>query len=124
MGESNAELARRGYEAALHGDLEVIAGLLDDEVRWHGGDPSEPGACRDSGEALRVMRRAIAGGVVGELVDVVEAGERVVVILRPAAPAADDTGLTANLATFRDGKAVEMVHYPNAADALAAVGLR
>jgi ketosteroid isomerase-like protein len=74
MGESNAEIARRGYEAASHGDLEVIAGLLDDEVRWHGGDPSEPGACRNSGEALEF-------------------------------------------------KAVEMVHYPNAADALAVVDL-
>jgi hypothetical protein len=31
--------------------------------------------------------------------------------------------LTANLTTFREGRAVEMVHYPNAADALAAVGL-
>jgi ketosteroid isomerase-like protein len=125
MSESNAELARRGYEAASHGDLEVIAGLLDDEVRWHGGDPSESSACRNSGEALRVMRRAVARGGIGELVDVVEAGEQVVVILRPAAPGADgETELTANLTTFREGKAVEMVHYPNAADALAAVGLR
>jgi ketosteroid isomerase-like protein len=64
MSESNAELARRGYEAASRGDFEVVAGMFDDEVR-----------------------------------------------------------LTANLTTFREGKAVEMVHYPNAADALAAVGL-
>jgi hypothetical protein len=45
-------------------------------------------------------------------------------ILRPAGPGADEeTELTANLTTFREGKAVEMVHYPNAADALSAVGL-
>jgi ketosteroid isomerase-like protein len=125
MSESNAELARRGYEAASRGDLEVIAGLLDDEVRWHGGDPSEPGACRNSGEALEFMRQAIARDGIGELVDVIEAGEQVVVILRSAGPGADEeTGLTANLTTFRAGKAVEMVHYSNAADALAAVGLR
>ncbi|MEA2392316.1 MAG: hypothetical protein QOJ82_207 [Solirubrobacteraceae bacterium] len=29
MRESNVELARRGYEAALRGDLDVISGLLD-----------------------------------------------------------------------------------------------
>ncbi len=58
------------------------------------------------------------------VVDVVEAGEKVVVVLRPAGPrAGEEIGLTANLTTFREGKAVEMVHYPNADDALAAVGL-
>ena len=32
----------------------------------------------------------------------------------------DDEGLRANRATFRDGKVVEMVHYPDPRDALAA----
>ena len=36
----------------------------------------------------------------------------------------DEPGVqTANLTTFRDGKVIEMVHYADAADALAAAGL-
>jgi len=30
----------------------------------------------------------------------------------------------ANLTTFRDGKVIEMVHYPDLEDALAAAGVR
>lgn len=31
--------------------------------------------------------------------------------------------LSANLTTFRDGRAIEMVHYPNPEDALTAAGV-
>jgi hypothetical protein len=41
------------------------------------------------------------------------------VILRPEG--GDRT--VANLTTFREGKAIEMVHFPNPDDALAAAGL-
>ena len=98
----------------------MIAGLLDPGVKWHGGDPSAAGACRSRDEALEVMRGAAAlreGRI--ELVDVVEAGDKVVVILRPPGRGG---ALVANLATFRDGKVVEMVHYPSPDDALAAAG--
>jgi ketosteroid isomerase-like protein len=124
MDESNAELARRGYEAASRGDFESVAAMLADDVQWHGGDPSAAMACHNRTEALDFMRNAAARGRgIGELVDVVEAGDRVVVIMRPAGSRpGDDDALTANLTTFRDGKAVEMVHYPKVADALAAAG--
>ena len=88
MGESNAELARRGYESASGGDFGPVAELLAENVEWHGGNPSEPEACHNRGEALE-----------------------------------GEANLTANLTTFRDGKAVEKVHYPSVGDALAAVGL-
>ncbi|MBS1677557.1 MAG: nuclear transport factor 2 family protein [Actinobacteria bacterium] len=124
MGETNVELARRGYEAVSRGELEPIADLLADDVRWHGGDPSAPGACDGRAQVLARMRAAIKGGAVGELVDVIDAGERVVVIMRPVA---EDEGAeaapVANLSTFRDGKVVEMIHYPDPAEALAAAGL-
>ena len=98
----------------------MIAALLDPAVKWHGGDPSAAGACRSRDEALEVMRGATAlrDGKL-ELVDVVEVGDKVVVILRPPGRGG---ALVANLTTFRDGKVVEMVHYPNPADALAAAG--
>jgi ketosteroid isomerase-like protein len=116
MPETNAEMARRGFEAALRGDVDAIAALLDPDVKWHGGDPTGPGACRNREQAIGFMRRSdvIRAGRV-ELVDVVDAGDdKVVVIMRP--PSGPPV---ANVTTFRNGKVVEIVHYPNPDDALA-----
>jgi ketosteroid isomerase-like protein len=44
MAETNVETARRGFEAALRGDLAAIGEILDPNVKWHAGDPSAPGA--------------------------------------------------------------------------------
>lgn len=123
VAETNIELARRGYEAALHGDLDAIRALLDADVRWHGGDPSAPGDCHNRDQALEFMREARRGRDLGELVDVVGAGDKVVVIMRPPADESGRGEPSANFTTFRDGKVVEMVHYPDPEDALAAAGL-
>jgi ketosteroid isomerase-like protein len=119
--ESNVELARRGFAAALRGDLDAIAALLDPEVKWHGGDPDAVGACRNREQALEFMRQSevIRGGRL-ELVDVVDAGEQVVVIMRPPPEGGRPAELVANLTTFCDGKVVEMVNYADPGDALAA----
>lgn len=74
MSETNVELARRGYEAALRGDLDVIREFLDPEVKWHGGNPSAAGACHNRDEALAFMRQVRARRGVGELVEVINAG--------------------------------------------------
>lgn len=121
MSDSNAEVARRGYEAVRRGDFGAIRELLDPEVRWHGGDPDADFACKNREQVLAFMQRP-GRGPIGDLVDVVDAGDRVVVIMRRT----DDDGepeLVANLTTFRDGKVVEMVHFSNPDDALAAAGL-
>jgi ketosteroid isomerase-like protein len=103
MPETNVEKARRGYAAVLRGDLDVIAEMLAPDVTW--------GTCRDREQVLDFMRQTKG---VGELVDVIDAGDKVVVIL--------DAGgrRVANLTTFRDGKVVEMVHYPDPEEALRA----
>jgi ketosteroid isomerase-like protein len=121
--ETNVELARRGYEAAQRGDLEALREFLDPEVKWHGGDPNDPMACHNREEALAFMRKVPGRRGFGELVDVVGSGDKVVVIVRPKVQGDDMPELVANLTTFRDGKAIEMVHYPNPQDALAAAGL-
>lgn len=104
----------------LNGDLETVGEFLDPNVRWHGGDPSAAGACQNREEALAFMRRARSRRPLGELVDVVDAGDRVVLIIRRASDSGAPAPLSANLTTFRDGKAVEMVHYANPEDALRA----
>jgi ketosteroid isomerase-like protein len=120
MTASNVDRARRAYEAALRGDLDAVREVLDPDVSWHGGDPSDPGSCHNREETLEFMRQALSRGGVGELVDVVDAGDRVVVIMRPPADEGEPPSLAANLTTFRDGKVVEMVHFADPEDALAA----
>jgi ketosteroid isomerase-like protein len=65
MSATNVEIARRGFAAVAKGDLEAIRELLDPDVKWHGGDPAAPGACRSRDEALAFMRRARRDGGVG-----------------------------------------------------------
>jgi ketosteroid isomerase-like protein len=121
VSESNVELARRGFEAISRGDLDAVRDLLDPEVKWHGGNPAE--GCQNRQQALGFMRQARARQPTAEMVDVIDAGDRVVVILRRSAGDGNSTELVANLTTFRDGKVVEMVHYPNPNDARAAAGV-
>jgi ketosteroid isomerase-like protein len=118
--ETNVERARRGFEAALRGDIDAIAPLLDPGVKWHGGDPAGAGACHSRGEVLEFMRLALTRRGTVELVEVVDAGDRVVVILQPNSGAEYPPPHVAHLTTFRDGKVVEMVHYANPDDAIAA----
>jgi ketosteroid isomerase-like protein len=120
MIESNVELARRGFEAVLSGDLDAVRDFLDPDVTWHGGDPAAVGACHGREQALEFMRRARSRRRVGELIDVVDAGDKVVVIVRPVSDDGEHVALSANLTTFRDGKAIEMVHYADPEDALIA----
>jgi ketosteroid isomerase-like protein len=123
MTETNVEMARRGFGAALRGDLDAIGVLLHPEVKWHGGDPTAEGSCQNRDQALAFMRQAqVIRGAGFELVDVVGAGDKVVVIMRPPSEGDTPAEPVANLTTFRDGKVVEMVHYPNPDDALAAAG--
>ena len=42
--------------------------------------------------------------------------------MRPPSGEGEPTALSANLTTFCDGKVIEMVHYANPEDALAAAG--
>jgi ketosteroid isomerase-like protein len=121
--ECNVDLARRGYKAALEGDYETIHELLDPAVRWHAGDPRAPGACRSREQALQFMREARTRRGPGELIDLIDAGEKVVVIMRLASDGTGPAATSANVTTFRNGKVVEMVHYPDPRDALAAVGV-
>jgi ketosteroid isomerase-like protein len=125
---ANVELARRGWEAIARGDLDAIRPLLHADARWHGGDPSAPGACHNREQALAFMarardRRAQEGRSLGELVDVIDLGDQVVVVFRPPDPEKEGE-LRANLSTFRNGKVTEMVAFESPEAALAAATAR
>ena len=119
----NADIARAGFAAIARGDFDAITEFLDPDVKWHGGSPAD--GCQNRRQALAWIRGRgeRKAGAVPELVDVVTAGDRVAVIMQPAPTGEDpEPRRTANLATLRDGKVVEMVHYADAAEALAALG--
>jgi ketosteroid isomerase-like protein len=122
MTESNVELARRGYEAVLRGDLDALEQILDPDVKWHGGNPSD--GCQNRKQTVAFMRKnwMRRDGPPGEVVEMIDAGDKVVVIMRRMAEG-EEPELVANLTTFRDGKVVEMVHYANPDDARAAAGV-
>lgn len=123
MSTENVELARRGYEAIKRGDLTAVADLLDEDVNWHAGDPMVEGACRSREQALAFMRRPERRGP-GELIDVIDAGDRVVVILQPPPIDGEPAPMRAQITTFRDGKVIEMAGYPTIDAALAAAGVQ
>jgi ketosteroid isomerase-like protein len=124
MSRELVELTRRGYEAVMRGDLEAIREILDPDVKWHAGDPTAKYACQNREQAIEFMRQARTrrGAPIGELVEVIDAGEKVVVIMRRTNDAGEPE-LIANLTTFRDGKAIEMVHYVDADEARRAAGV-
>lgn len=121
---STAERVREVHAALARGDYETLAAALHPAVRWHAGHPQE--GCRNREQALAWMRRAgDSGRPLPEIVDVVQAGQCVVVVLQPRARAGQpDPPRTANLTTLRDGLVVEMVHYEDPEAALAELRLR
>jgi len=120
VSEENVDAVRRGYEAIAGGDFAAIADLLAPQVAWHGGDPRARGACRNREQVLEFMRQAHQRGAVGELIDVIDVGEQVVVVIRQQPDGGGEPELRANLTTFRDGKVIEMVAFETPAAALAA----
>lgn len=118
MSTANVELARRGFSAALSGDYETIAKLLHPDVKWHGGDPHDPAGCHNREEALAFMQAARRRRPLGALVEVIDAGDKVVVVTRPDPD--DSSRVVANVSTFRDGQVIEMVHFPDVEQALVA----
>jgi ketosteroid isomerase-like protein len=122
MSEDLVEVARRGYEAVRRGDFDTVREFLDPDVKWHAGDPTYEYACHNRKQALAWMQRARDRGPIGELVEVIGAGDKVVVIMRRTGEHGQPE-LIANLTTFRDGKAIEMVHYPDPDDARRAAGV-
>jgi ketosteroid isomerase-like protein len=124
MSQANVQLARQGYAAIVSGDLDAVASLLAPDVKWHGGDPEAEGACRNREEALAFMReRAMTR--MGELVDVIDAGDSVVVVMQPRGQGDRLPPRRANVTRFRDGQVVEMIAFdsPEAALAHARAGM-
>lgn len=124
MSAADVERVRRGYAAVVAGDLSLMAEMLDPQVKWHGGDPSM--GCQDREQVVAVVREAASLGCIGELIDVFDGGDCVVVVMQPPGDGASMPGRRANVTSFRDGLVVEIVAHesPEAACAAAGIPLR
>ena len=116
MSQENVELARRGYEALMRGDLDAVAELFAPDLTWEWWRQG-PWDCHSREEAMTVIRERIGQRAIGELQEIIDVDdERIVVVMGHDG--------SANVVTVRDGKVVTMRDYRTEAEALGAVGLR
>ena len=122
---TDVALIRRAWDAFARGDVDAAVEAFDPQVRWHGaGDPDSQGACHSRQDAEAFLRGLLAGGVTAELLEVREAGERLVALVQMRHPASGDNQPPPHgeLITVRHGKVTEMLSYPTLEDAQAAAG--
>lgn len=113
MSAEDVELVRSGYAAFARRDFDAISELLAPDVRWHGHDEEDPeGGCRNRGQVIEFIHGALAQGLTVELLDVRDAGDRVLVVLQ--SDREDEEGNPVphgELVTVRDGKIAAMIVY-------------
>ena len=113
---SSATRIRDGFDAFMRGDLDALRELLAPDAQWLSWAPIQ-GDCRDRDQILETLHTRQAEGVVTRLVDVVEAGEKLLVEITGA------RGRTSMVVTMRDGRIVRMQGHRTRADALFDAGL-
>jgi ketosteroid isomerase-like protein len=123
---SDIQLLRRAWEAFERGDVDAAVAALDPAIHWYAaGEPDGEGACHNRAEAAAFLRRALAEGMTAELLDVRDAGDRLVAVIHTHAP--PDWERTpephGEVVTVRDGRIIEMVVHPTVEAALAAAGV-
>ena len=125
MVSSDADVLRAAWAAFARGDVDAATAGLHPQVQWYAaGDPDGEGGCHSREEAAAFLRRALADGMTAELLDVREAGDRLVAIIHTHAPPEWERSPEPHgeIVSVRDGKVVEMVIYATVEDALAAAG--
>lgn len=129
MSNDNIELARRGHEALMRGDLDAFRKLLSPQMTWHWWEEG-PWDCESRDEAMAVIEERLSQNAIGELKEIIPLDdERILVVTGLRADSEiqpTDLGLSedhdeiVNVLTFRDGKVIAMRDYRSKAEAVAA----
>ena len=126
MSQSDVETLRRAWDAFTRGDVAAAGDALTPDMKWYAaGDPDGEGSCHNRGEATAFIRRALADGLTAELLDIRDAGDRLVAVIHTHEPPDWEHSPEPHgeVVTIRDGKIAEMVIYPTVEDAFAAAGI-
>lgn len=131
MTNGNALRVRQAYERYANGDLAPILDLVDPDLEWTFLDPSEadpvPRVCHGRNELKQALERQRAQGLHSALEDVIDAGDRVVIVTHTPgldafrARKAGDRNV--DVVTFRDDRIIALRACRTRAEALALAGL-
>lgn len=105
------ELIRRTWAALSAGDLTALEAALAPDARWRAVEDG-PWNCESRAQIVEVIRRNLATGLAGEIVDVTDLGDRALVAFEPADPNPNGWPLEAGIRWLvlksRDGLITEM----------------
>jgi ketosteroid isomerase-like protein len=113
------EKARPELQAWQDGDLSALEDLLDPEVELSGGQPSE-WDCHSRDDVLRQLAERKQLGVNRVEVELIDAGEDVLVSVSHPINGTDWPEEHATVIRFRDGRAIEMRKFTSRDEALTA----
>ena len=113
------EMARSGLEAWHRGDVDALAPLLDPDVELTWWEPGE-WDCHSRDDVLRLLAQRRSEGVNRAEVELIDAGEDVLVSVSHTVDRPDWPDEPATVIRFRDGKAIEMRQFKSREEALTA----
>ncbi len=108
MSNQNAETAKKAYEAYGRGDVETAVSTFDDNIEWSiPGNSTLAGSYRGKSEFLELLGKLAEKGFTTTPERILGDGDDVVVITKITA--GGESGLQADVLTYRDGKLVKAV---------------
>src|SRR4051794_28204617 len=99
------------WDAFARGDVDAAVAASDPQVRWYAaGEPGDDG-CHKRDDAATFIHESVADGRSAELLDVHDAGNRLVAVIQPHVPPEwqPKPEPHGEVVTVRDGKVTEMV---------------
>jgi hypothetical protein len=87
VSESDVEMVCSAWGSFSRGDLATATAVLAPDARWYGADdPGDEGGCHSRDEALRFIERSLADGITAKLLDIHDAGDRLVAVVEARTP--------------------------------------
>lgn len=106
MASNNADTAKKAYEAYGAGDIETALSTFDDDVEWSvPGNSTLGGTYRGKGEFTELLGKLAEKSFTTTPQRFFDDGDDVVVITETTA--GGETGLQADVLTYRNGKLVK-----------------
>lgn len=125
MSTADAEVVRRAYDALANGRLEELEQFLHPDAQWLGVERG-PWDCIGREQVLATLRERLQQNAVGELDEIRDVGDAVLVTLIAAPDVVELLDLPSNrssiLVECNEGQVVRMRDFASSADALAAAG--